>query len=109
MKALLKMRDGSSKDTDLIADKLGDVVTVKVGDLDYKNTQYIDFAYDYSVAKEGDNGYMVIAQGRNCDDNMICEFNGHKDTEYIGKENLLPIYGFKNGDICFVAIRCEKF
>lgn len=66
MKALLKMRDGSSKDTDLIADKLGDVVTVKVGDLDYKNTQYIDFAYDYSVAKEGDNGYMVIAQGRGC-------------------------------------------
>lgn len=72
-----------------------------------KDIEYIDIIVDEFNAKTGDEGYYVVAdvvkdaQHRG---SHIVKFTEKPDYEIVSKQDLLPIFGVKINDKCFLGI-----
>lgn len=72
--------------------------------------KYIDFLYDYFIAKTGDDGYFVLPL--NCEQGVcITYFKDRKDTEFATNFSHLCCYGYKkeNGGIFGVVTGCKEY
>jgi len=65
----------------------------------------IDFAPEFTVAMEGDDGYFVIPQSKNEEDHMLCRFHGHEEgTVYESENPTIPIFGVRHISRSFLAV-----
>lgn len=72
--------------------------------------KYVDFLYDYFIAKTGDKGYFVLplecAQGV-----CITSFKERKNTEFATNFSHLCCYGYKkeNGSLFGIITGCKEY
>lgn len=65
----------------------------------------LDFAPEFTVVMEGDEGYFVIPQSRNDEDHMLCRFVGHEDgTVYESENPTIPVFGVRHPLRSFLAV-----
>lgn len=72
--------------------------------------KYIDFLYDYFIAKTGDDGYFVLPL--NCEQGVCTTyFKERNDTEFATNFSHLCCYGYKkeNGGIFGVVTGCKEY
>ncbi len=78
-----------------------DSVTVSISKtLNTKEIKYIDFDYTESLARKGEDGYILIPNG----EGMLCEFKEREDTEQIINRYSMAVFGAKTEKNCFIAI-----
>lgn len=65
--------------------------------------KYVDIKTDLFAAKCGENGYYVIADVNKRGSRLV-RFKSRPDAEKVLKQNLMPIFGVKNSNGCFLVI-----
>ena len=64
----------------------------------------VDFLPDYAAARAGEEGYMALPHGQRNQADMLTFFREREDIEYESAYTVMPMFGFKSKEKCFVAI-----
>lgn len=64
----------------------------------------VDFLPDYAVAHAGEEGFMALPHGQRNQADMLTFFREREDVEYESAYTVMPMFGFRTKDKCFVAI-----
>ena len=96
----MKVFDSNGKAIDFL--RKAERITVKKENI-YENTEYIEIYFDEFEAEAGSVGYYVISDV-NKTGSQLCYFTDKKESEYILKQNLMPVFGVKLNEKSFFAI-----
>ena len=105
MLAYAKRSDGAMVSYALVREEMEDgfrltLPGAKLGE----GIEYVDFLPGDATAREGDEGYMALPHGQRNQADMLVYFRGHEPIEYESGYTVMPMFGFKTKDRCFVAI-----
>ena len=97
MKARLVYNDNSTKIVDAVItiNEKGATVATVAKEIVGEGVQYVDFMYDYFVAKTGDEGYFITDAEVN--GTMLTRFTEREDCESVQVFSFVACYGWNKG------------
>lgn len=103
--AVINYSDGTKSKTELKTEKIGDVVyTQPAKQPDYTRVSSIDYINDDFFANAEDEGYFVVPHGCEQAASFLCYFKERKDSEFVAKGGIMPIFGIKKGGRAILGI-----